>query len=312
MSKWTDFVKKYAKDKGITYKSAMSDPNCSIAYKQIPQQTQSTPNPQVANFIAKTFTNAISKKEPAITEMEIVRGVKNPYKKKKEPKMKKVKEPKYPPQQKTFDIDAIKKNIISYLGPKKYTSQDVKMFDKDGRDFYNTFYVAIKNLLDLPTISDISVWIMNNNFNAEDEDEDELYIEINKWPKEYKLRINSSLKLCSTLYNLLLDREKYIKTLVKPSASASASASSSASSSDDDNTFTTLEKYFRIFDFVESYEDNQSFTIGDNYGDGLDEFDDEMKQMYLVNLKNMGVDEKQAKDVACKRFENTYKKKLNW
>jgi len=83
MTKWTDFVKEYAKEKGITYKNALSDPNCSSTYKQ----TKQTSDPKVANFIAQSFTNAITptikKSQPEIT-LDIVK-IKNPYKKKKEP-----------------------------------------------------------------------------------------------------------------------------------------------------------------------------------------------------------------------------------
>lgn len=33
MSKWIDFIREYARQKGITYSCALSDPNCSIAYQ---------------------------------------------------------------------------------------------------------------------------------------------------------------------------------------------------------------------------------------------------------------------------------------
>ncbi len=33
MTAWTNYVKQYAKDKGITYKNALKDPACASSYK---------------------------------------------------------------------------------------------------------------------------------------------------------------------------------------------------------------------------------------------------------------------------------------
>jgi uncharacterized protein YktA (UPF0223 family) len=41
-SSWTNHVKAYAKDKGITYKSALQDPQCSASYKANKAMTSAT------------------------------------------------------------------------------------------------------------------------------------------------------------------------------------------------------------------------------------------------------------------------------
>ncbi len=35
MTAWTNYVKQYAKDKGITYKNALNDPACASSYKSV-------------------------------------------------------------------------------------------------------------------------------------------------------------------------------------------------------------------------------------------------------------------------------------
>ena len=35
MTAWTNYVKQYAKDKGITYKNALKDPACASSYKSL-------------------------------------------------------------------------------------------------------------------------------------------------------------------------------------------------------------------------------------------------------------------------------------
>jgi hypothetical protein len=46
---WTNHVKAYAKEKGITYKSALKDPQCSASYKANKVKTQEeSKQPQVA------------------------------------------------------------------------------------------------------------------------------------------------------------------------------------------------------------------------------------------------------------------------
>jgi len=71
MTKWTDFIKEYAKQKGLSYGCALSDPNCSASYRQ---------------------SKGLSPKEKkAVKQPEIVletTKIKNPYKKKKELKSK--------------------------------------------------------------------------------------------------------------------------------------------------------------------------------------------------------------------------------
>jgi hypothetical protein len=71
MTKWTDFIKEFAKEKGISFGCAMSDPNCSASYRKkqgiAPKEKKAIPQPEL--------------------EMEVIR-IKNPYKKKKEPKSK--------------------------------------------------------------------------------------------------------------------------------------------------------------------------------------------------------------------------------
>lgn len=109
MTKWTDFVKSYAKDNNMTYGCALSDSNCSSAYKK------SKLNPKVMASIAGAMTMAIKKKaEPKPVEME-------------EPKS---------PKQEEFKQQFIRKELSSYVKPiEKIVEDEEENLDKQNANF---------------------------------------------------------------------------------------------------------------------------------------------------------------------------------
>jgi hypothetical protein len=222
----------------------------------------------------KVVENPVEPQVQEPFEMEIIRGVKNPYKKKKEPK---VKEPKYPIQQKAFDIDAIKKNIIQYTG-KSNVNVDEYTFHK-AAELYRDFFDYNRDYYDV-----ILTYRLNPSIK-----------------KEYR----DAYEIFKTYESLALDRIEYVNRETPDfyfDEDELVDVGRDLKPEDIYLLYGVKKFTNRYFEF--------EYKMDKNYKEKIQKRKDNAYKMYMKIMKLLDVSEQQAKDVASKRYKNKFGKDL--